>query len=99
MSLINKVLLFILAFSLGVAYADKISAPPPLFDEPPAEQHYFKEIYDNFHKLEVTTTNPDGSRSADKGSMLLLQTGGNTYLEINSDGATTWLGEQLTDIP
>ena len=89
----------ILLLSLGIAYADKISAPPPLQDEPPTEQHYFKEIYDNFHELEVTTTNPDGSRSADKGSMILLQTGGNSYFEINSDGSTEWLGVILTNTP
>lgn len=88
----------ILSFYLP-CLADKISAPPPLRDEPPAEQHYLKEIYDNLHELEVVTSNPDGSRKERKGAMLLLQTGGNSYLEINSDGSTTWLGVQLTNTP
>ena len=92
------IILAILSFGLP-SLADKISAPPPLRDEPQAEQHYLKEIYDNFHKLEVVTTNPDGSRNGKKGEMLLLQTGGNSYLEINSDGSNTWLGVQLTNTP
>ena len=99
MSNINRIFFIILLLSFGVAYADKISAPPILQDEPVAEQLYFQEIYNNFHKLEVTTTNPDGARSADKGSMIFLQTGGNSFLEINSNGSTEWLGVQLTNTP
>jgi hypothetical protein len=81
------------------SFADRISAPPPLPEEPVAEQHYFKEIYDNFHRLEVTTTNPDGSRNGKKGDMLLSQTGGKHYLEINTNSSTTWHGVELTDTP
>lgn len=94
---------FFLCLFLGLfvstAFADRISSPPPLPDEPPAEQAYLTEIYNNFHRLEVVTTNPDGSRNGKKGDMLLLQTGGNSYLEINSDSSTIWLGVQLTNTP
>jgi len=83
----------------GICFADKIPSPPPLKESPPALQDYLSEIYENFHRLEVVTTNPDGSRTGKKGDMLLLQTGGNSYLEINSDSSTAWLGVQLTDTP
>ena len=96
---INIIFFIILLLSLGIAYADKIPAPPVLSDEPVAEQLYLKTLYDNFHKLEVTTSNPDGSRSSDKGHAIILQTGGNTYLEVNNDGSTEWLGVILTDTP
>ena len=82
-----------------IVFASKISSPPPLAETSPALQHYLQELYDNYHRLEVVTTNPDGSRYGKKGDMLLLQTGGNSYLEINTDSSTTWLGVQLTDTP
>ncbi len=94
---------FILGLFLGSficsASADKIPAPPPMPDESPAEQAYLYGIYTNLHRLEVVTTNPDGLRNGKKGDMLLLQTGGNSYLEVNSDSSNTWLGVQLTNIP
>ncbi len=94
----------ILSFSLiGNVYADKISAPPPLSKEyedvSEVLYHYLKEIFDNFHVLEVTTTNPDGTRSGIKGAMLQLQTGGKIYHCENSDGSTTWRCVELTDTP
>lgn len=94
---------FLLGLFIGTiiytAFADKISSPPPLQNEPSAEQHYFQEIYENFHRLEIVTTNPDGSRSGKKGDMLLLQTGGNSYLEINTNSGNQWLGVLLSDTP
>ena len=94
----------ILSFSLiGNVYADKISAPPPLSKEykdiSEVLYHYLREMFDNYHVLEVVTTNPDGSRSAKKGAMILLQTGGKHYLEINTDGVKEWRGVELTDVP
>ena len=82
---------------VGVVFADNITSPPPIKD--PTISHYFKQIYDNFHRLQVVTTNPDGVRSGKKGDMVLLQTGGSSYLEINSDSSTTWLGILLSDTP
>lgn len=72
------------------AYATKISAPPPLPDEPLAEQHYFKEIYDNFHVLEITSTAPNGSRNGKKGQIIIYNNGGTFELHVNTDGSTTW---------
>ena len=91
--------LIIVLLLTGTAHAGKISAPPPLKDVDVSLQHYLKQIYDNFHKLEVTEDNPDGSRNGKKGECLILQTGGNSYLECNTDGSTTWLGVILTDTP
>ena len=94
----------ILIFSLiGNVYADKISSPPPLSKEyadiSGVLYHYLKEIFDNYHVLEVVTTNPDGVRNGTKGAMLLLQTGSKHYLQINTDGAKEWRGEELTNTP
>ncbi len=83
--------------SAGLVLADNITSPPPIKD--PTIAHYFKQIYDNLHRLQVVTTNPDGSRSGKRGDMVLLQTGGSSYLEINSDSGTTWRGVILTDTP
>ncbi len=87
-----------LMFSFITVNADKISSPPPLEDNP-IILHYLQEIYSNLHRLEVVTTNPDGSRQGKRGDALLLQTGGNNYLEINTDSSTTWRGASLIDTP
>ena len=93
-------LILLLVFCvLTPAIAARINSPAPLAGEPVAEQDYLREVYDNWQIIEVTETNPDGSRTGTKGQMLLLQTGGNSFLEINSDGDTTWLGVQLTNTP
>jgi hypothetical protein len=89
---------FILAISINVM-ADNIPSPPPLAGQPAELQHYLESIYVNFHRLPVTTTNPDGSRSGKKGDMVLLITGGNYYLEINVDSSNTWRGVQLLNVP
>ena len=83
--------------SAVVVMADNISAPPPIKDV--SILHYFNQIYANFHRLQVVTTNPDGTRNGKKGDMILLQTGGSSYLEINSDSSTTWLGILLSNTP
>lgn len=84
-------------FSAGLVLADNITSPPPIKD--PTIAHYFKQIYDNFHRLQVVTTNPDGSRNGKKGDMLHLQTGGNYYHCENVDSSTTWRCVQLLDVP
>ncbi len=60
-----------------------------------------KQIFDWISRLEVVTTNPDGSRKGRyTGEAVILQTGGNTYLEVcNGSGTTVWRGVQLTDTP
>ena len=58
-------------------------------------------IYDWVSRLEVVTTNPDGSRKGRfTGEVVLLQTGGLTYLEVcNGSGTTVWRGVQLINTP
>lgn len=72
------------------AYADKISAPPPLKDEPVAEQTYFREIYENFHRLEVVSAIPDTTRQGKKGDILLYISGATYRLYLNVNSATSW---------
>lgn len=90
---------FIIGFlvSASLVLADNIASPPPIKD--PNILHYFQQIYENLHRLQVVTVNPDGSRNGKKGDMILLQTGGSSYLEINSDSGTTWRGISLSDTP
>ena len=59
-----------------------------------------KTLYDWVSKLEVVTTNPDGNRVGRLGEAVLLQTGGNSYVEIcTNHNSTTWRGFQLSDTP
>ena len=90
---------FIFGFLLSavIVFADNISAPPPIKDA--NVLHYFTQIYNNFHRLQVVTTNPDGTRNGKTGDMILLQTGGTSYLEINTNSSTTWRGVALSDTP
>ncbi len=90
---------FIFGFmiSAGIVLADNITAPPPIKDA--NVYHYFRQIYENFHRLQVVTVNPDGVRSGKRGDMILLQAGGTSYLEINTDSGTTWRGIALADTP
>jgi len=92
------VFLFLVLFTV-YAWAGNIPSPPPLLEEPVAEQHYLRTIYDNFNKLEVTTTNPDGTRNGKKGDMLLLQNSGTDYLVVNVGTNNTWRSVILQDLP
>lgn len=60
-----------------------------------------KNIYDWLSRLEVVTTNPDGSRTGRfTGEAVILKTGGKTYIEVCDDaGTTVWVGVELTDTP
>lgn len=71
-------------------YADKISAPPPLPDEPVAEQLYLHDLYINLHRLEVVSSIPDTIRSGKKGDMLIYISGATYRLYLNVDSATSW---------
>ena len=62
----------IILFLACISWADRIPAPPPLPTEPREEQDYFTEIYNNLHRLQVVTTNPDGSMDGKKGDMVLF---------------------------
>ena len=59
-----------------------------------------QQLYDYISRLEVTNSNPDGLRIGRLGDVVLLQTGGNNYVEIcTDDNTTTWRGVQLSDTP
>lgn len=93
------ILISLIILTTIVANADNIPAPPPLKDMPVELQHYLRSIYENLHRLPVTTTNPNGSMEGKKGDMVLLQTGGNNYLEINVDSSNAWSGVILQILP
>ena len=93
-------LLFIpLVFITANVLAKDISAPPPLETEPAAEQHYFKDIYDKWGKLEVTTTNPNGNRLGKPGDTVVYKNGLLEYFfSLNIDGAYHWWAVEFKDI-
>lgn len=94
----------VIGFILGfitmavIALADKIPSPPPI-KENSALYKYLFELYENFHRFEVVTTNPDGNRRGLLGDTIILQTGGTTYLEVNTNSSTQWRGIALSDTP
>ena len=81
----------------NIVFADNISAPPPFPKSDPSVSFYFKQIYDNFHRLQVVSSDPDGSRAGKKGDMVLYLTGGVGVLCINMDSVTDWDCETLED--
>lgn len=90
---------WILLFWTGIAYASDLPAPPPLSTEPAAEQLYFQSIYTNFHKLEQTSTNPNGARKGNTGDMLLYKTSLlKYYFVVNIDGLYHWQAVELGNI-
>ena len=83
----------ILGLFISTAFADKISAPPPLKagqDNAVTIQHYLQEIFLNLHRLEVVSTSPDTVRNGKKGDMLLYISGATYRLYLNVDGAKSW---------
>lgn len=83
----------------GIAYAEEISAPPPLKNEPVAEQLYLWELYNNWNNLEITTLNPNNNRLGDTGDIIIYKTSLlEYYLSVNIDGAYHWWAIQLTDV-
>lgn len=85
---------FLLGLFLGIfislAFAGNILTPPPLEGEPAAEQHYFDEIYRNWHRLEVISSIPDTTRNGKKGDMLLYISGSTYRLYLNVDSVMSW---------
>ena len=86
----NFILGLLLGSLISVAYADRISSPPPLVGEPPAEQAYLREIYENIDRFEIVTSAPDGTRKGRKGQGILYNNSGIFTLWINVDSATDW---------
>jgi hypothetical protein len=86
----NFILGLILGSFISIAYAGIISSPPPLPDEPPAEQAYLQEIYDNINKLEIVTVAPNGSKKGKKGQVILYNNSGTFTLWVNTTGLLVW---------
>ena len=85
------VIVIVLCF-YGIVRADKIVSPPPFPDTETALQHYIQSLWENLHRLEVVTTDPNSSRTGMKGDMLHLQENSLDYFRLNNDGAKTWNG-------
>lgn len=60
-----------------------------------------KTLFDWVSRLEVVTTNPDGSRTGRyEGEAVILKISGKTYLEVcNGSGTTVWRGVELINTP
>ena len=68
--------------------------------DPPIDRDV-KALFDWVSRLELVTTNPDGSRKGKfAGEAVYLQSGGSHYVEIcTGAGTTVWRGFQLSDTP
>lgn len=91
----------ILAFLLAIiSFGGGIPTPPIDEELSPQTRNYFKTLYDNHNKFEVTTTNPNGSRLGSVGDSVLLRTGTSydLYTCVSSPSGTSWLKtNQSTD--
>lgn len=98
----------IIGFLVGgsSAYALRIQKPPVITE---FNKNSIAQLNDTLAKLwnvtngryqlDIVTTNPDGATKGDIGDMLLLNSGGTYYLEINTTGSTVWRGTALSDTP
>ncbi len=93
------ILFILLIFICTYGFAKDISAPPPLKDEPVAEQHYLKALYNNWNKLEKTNTNPNGNRIGKIGDTVLYETPLlEYYFAVNINGAYHWWAVKLDSL-
>ena len=59
-----------------------------------------KTLFDWASRLELVTTNPDGSRAGRfSGDTVYLQSGGNHYIEVYTGTGKVWKGVLLNDTP
>lgn len=74
--------------------AEEVKAPPPLPDQPVAEQKYLQELYRHIANCPNITASP-ATRNGKKGDCVLAVYGGNTKLCLNTGSgpglSTTWL--------
>ena len=80
-------------FLLSTSLAWATHPSPPLIEDKKIYL-YLKKIHNELHKLEVTTTNPNGSRRGRLGETIWWNDGGTYRLRVNTDtgqGGTTWV--------
>ena len=106
MSNLKAWLLFVILI-LGTVYnlqycnAGQLRNPPVVPDQTIEQINFNNDIHRNWNNLEITTTNPDGSRTGRRGDILLLNDSGTYYLEVcvSSPTGTVWNGSALSDTP
>lgn len=76
------------------AWAGELPSPPPLGDEPVAEQQYLQRIYQEHNNLVRVTTNPDGNRRGQRNDLILYSNAGSLKFCVNDsttpNGGTVW---------
>lgn len=84
---------FLLGLFLGsfvsIACAGIISSPPPLPDEPAAEQAYLYEIFSNIHRPQIITTTPNGNKRGGDGLLVIFNNAGTYELWVKDNVTTT----------
>lgn len=94
------ILLIFCLFSIAASPNWTIPSPPKGNDI--RDNYNFNNIlYNHFNQLEVVTSNPDGNRQGDAGSMVIYQATGNVYkfeVETNSPNGTIWQGVNLIHV-
>lgn len=86
---------FLIGFLVGgsilhEANSAVIGTPPPMPELPVTAQHYFKEISDNFNKLDVLTATPNGVRNGTDGQIVIFNDGGTYKLMVNVGTGQVW---------
>jgi hypothetical protein len=85
----------------AIAYAGELNVPPPLKDLSVSQQRFYRDIYNNWNNIEVTTTNPNGSRRGEYGDIVFYNNSG-TYklcVQTTSGGGTTWVCSSAYSTP
>lgn len=105
----NKLIIVIITTILlftGVSYALRISKPKTITKLDDSAITILNEALEQIwnvtngrYNLNITTTNPDGNVIGNVGDMILLNSSGTYYLEINTTGAKVWRGILLQDLP
>lgn len=91
--------LFILIILCLVSMGFITPEPPKIEDKPTYE--YMRTVRNHLNRLDVVSTNPNGSRIGDYGDMVLFKSGANFYIEVcvSSPNGTSWKGIQITVSP
>jgi hypothetical protein len=72
----------IILIEASLAFANRIPAPPKIDNITVAEQQYLQTLYNQHNILEVTSTNPNGSRRGNNGEVITFSSGGTVYIGV-----------------